>query len=145
MGFISDFKAFALKGNVIDLAVGVVIGAAFGKIVTAIVNDVIMPVISIITGGQNFDNKYIVLNASKVTVAPNTPLVEAQKAGANVLAYGHLIQSIVDFLIIAFCIFLAVRAISRLYVKKEEPAAPAISTTDALLMEIRDSLKNRNA
>ena len=145
MGFISDFKAFALKGNVIDLAVGVVIGAAFGKIVTAIVNDVIMPLISVITGGQNFDNKYIVLNSSKVTVPPNTPLVEAQKAGANVLAYGHLIQSIVDFLIIAFCIFLAVRAISRLYVKKEEAvAAPAISTTDTLLMEIRDTLKNRN-
>jgi large conductance mechanosensitive channel len=146
MGFISDFKAFAMQGNVIDLAVGVVIGAAFGKIVTALVDDIIMPVLSLVTGGRNFDNLYVVLNASEVTVDPNMTLEEAKKAGANVLAYGHLLGSIVDFIIIAFCIFLVVRAIARMYRKKEEAAAapPAVSGTDTLLMEIRDELRRRN-
>jgi large conductance mechanosensitive channel len=145
MGFISDFKAFAMQGNVIDLAVGVVIGAAFGKIVTALVDDIIMPVLSLMTGGRNFDNLYVVLGGGD-GAAGYPSLEEARKAGANVLAYGHLIGSIVDFIIIAFCIFLAVRAIARMYRKKEEVAAapPAVSSTDTLLMEIRDELRRRN-
>jgi len=144
MGFISDFKAFAMQGNVVDLAVGVVIGAAFGKIVTALVDDVIMPVLSLLMGGRNFDNLFTVLSPGSDGAGSYATLADAQKAGANVLAYGHLIGSIVDFIIIALCIFMVVRAIARLHRKKEEAPAPAaISSTDALLIEIRDSLKSR--
>lgn len=146
MGFVSDFKAFALKGNVMDLAVGVIIGAAFGKIVTALVDDVLMPLISMVTGGTNFSDLFYVLKPSKEGVSEFASLEEARKAGANVFAYGHFIQSIVDFLIIAVCIFVVVRAMGRLIRKKEEApaAAPAPSSTDTLLMEIRDELKRRN-
>lgn len=142
MSFISDFKAFALKGNVVDLAVGVVIGAAFGKIVTAVVDDVIMPLIATVTGGVKFTDKFAVLGAGKDGGTSFKTLEEAKTAGANVLAYGHLIQSIVDFLIVALFIFIAVKQIAKLYKKEEAPApAPEISSTDKLLIEIRDSLK----
>jgi large conductance mechanosensitive channel len=144
MGFVSDFRAFAIQGNVIDLAVGVVIGAAFGNIVTALVDDIIMPLFSLILGGKNFDNYYSVLNASEVTIPANMPVEEAKKAGANVLAWGHMIGSVVDFIIIAVCIFMVVRAIARAYRRKAadaDAAAPVISSTDTLLMEIRDSLR----
>jgi large conductance mechanosensitive channel len=142
MGFWKDFKAFAVKGNVIDLAVGVIIGAAFGKIVTALVADLIMPLISILTGSAGkFDDKFIVLKAVKEgDIYPS--LEKAREAGANVFAYGHFIQTIVDFLIIAFFIFIAIRFISRFKEKEEKKAAPAgPSSTDKLLMEIRDELK----
>ncbi len=142
MGFFQDFKAFAMKGNVIDLAVGVVIGGAFGKIVSAMVDDIIMPFIGVLTGGQTFADKFIVLKpANEGDVYASLDI--AKKAGANIFAYGHFIQTVVDFLIIALCIFVAVRAITRLQKHKEEaPAAPAEpSSTDKLLMEIRDSLK----
>lgn len=146
MGFIADFKAFALKGNVIDLAVGVVIGAAFGKIVTAIVDDVIMPLVSIITQGKRFDDLMVVLPNSEGVRGEYKTLAEAKAAGANVLAYGHLLQSIVDFLLIAICIFLVIRGIAKLYHKKETevllaPPPPQV----VLLEEIRDILKNRPA
>ncbi|MBL7683120.1 MAG: large conductance mechanosensitive channel protein MscL [Flavipsychrobacter sp.] len=142
MGFFQDFKAFAMRGNVIDLAVGVVIGGAFGKIVTAMVDDILMPIIGMATGGQKFDDKFMVLKAAKDGDVYNS-LSQAKEAGANVFAYGHFIQTIVDFLIIAFCIFLVVRAMTRMQKKQEEaPAAPAEpSSTDKLLMEIRDALK----
>lgn len=144
MGFFKDFKEFAVRGNVIDLAVGVVIGGAFGKIVTALVDDIIMPVISKITDGGKFTDFHWVLKPGTKGETEFKTLEEAKAAGANVLAYGHLIQSIVDFIIIAFCIFLAVRAINRLNRKKEEAAAPAgPSSTDALLMEIRDLLRQQ--
>lgn len=142
MGFFQDFKAFAMRGNVIDLAVGVVIGGAFGKIVTAMVDDILMPIIGMATGGQKFDDKFMVLKAAKDGDVYNS-LSQAKEAGANIFAYGHFIQTIVDFLIIAFCIFLVVRAMTRMQKKQEEaPIAPAEpSSTDKLLMEIRDALK----
>jgi len=148
MGFVSDFKTFALKGNVMDLAVGVIIGAAFGKIVTALVDDVLMPLIGTVTGGTNFNDKFYVLKPGKDGLNEYASLDAAKAAGANVFAYGHFIQSIVDFLIIALCIFVVVRAMGRLIRKKEEVAAvtppPAPSSTDVLLTEIRDELRRKS-
>src|SRR5689334_9066676 len=146
MGFIKDFKAFAMKGSVIDLAVGVIIGGAFGKIVTAMVDDIIMPTVGLITGkGQMFVDKFIVLRPAKEGDVYHS-LDEAKKAGANVFAYGHFIQSIVDFFIIALFIFITIRAMAALQRKQEaqkaaEPFGP--SSTDKLLMEIRDELKKK--
>jgi large conductance mechanosensitive channel len=144
MGFLKDFKSFAMKGSVVDLAVGVIIGAAFGKIVTAMVEDVIMPAIGVLTGkGQMFVDKFVVLRPAKEGDIYHS-LDEAKKAGANVFAYGHFIQTIADFLIIAFFIFLMIQFMARLKKREEEKAAiskPAeLSTTDKLLVEIRDRL-----
>lgn len=142
MGFLKDFKSFAMRGNVLDLAVAVVIGGAFGKIVTTLVNDIIMPFIGILTGGGKFTDRFLVLKPGKVGDTYAT-LAEARAASANVLAYGNFIQTIVDFLIIAFCIFIVIRTMEKM--KKKEEAAPAEppapSSTDKLLMEIRDELK----
>ena len=141
MGFWNDFKSFAMKGNVIDLAVGVIIGGAFGKIVTAMVDDVIMPSVGLVTGkGQKFNDKFMVLKPAKEGDVYNS-LEQAKTAGANVLAYGHLIQTIVDFMIIAFFIFLAIRFISRMKKEEVQSAPLGPSTTEKLLMEIRDELK----
>ena len=139
MGFIKEFKEFAMKGNVMDMAVGVIIGGAFGKIVTSLVNDVLMPVISMCTGGIDFTNLFV--NLSDDT--KYATLAAAQEAGASVFAYGQFIQNIIDFLIIAFCIFLMLKGINKLTRKKEEPApeAPAGPTQEELLTEIRDLLK----
>ena len=140
MGFIKEFKTFALKGNVVDLAVGVIIGAAFGKIVTALVDDLLMPLIGLLGDGQKFTDKFVVLKPAKDGASSFQSLAEAKAAGANVLAYGDFIQTVVDFFIIAFCIFIMIKFINRL--KKKEEAAPAgPSSTDKLLMEIRDELK----
>ncbi|MBR3433019.1 MAG: large-conductance mechanosensitive channel protein MscL [Bacteroidaceae bacterium] len=142
MSFIQDFKAFALKGNVVDMAVGVIIGGAFGKIVTSVVNNIIMPPIGVLTGGVDFTDL-------KVT------LKEAVMDGENVVSeavtlnYGQFIQDVVDFLIIAFCIFLMIKGIAALTRKKkaEDDAAPAPepepSAEEKLLTEIRDLLKNK--
>ncbi|MCE2656945.1 MAG: large conductance mechanosensitive channel protein MscL [Rubrivivax sp.] len=138
MSFFSEFKEFAVKGNVMDLAIGVIIGAAFGKIVDSAVNDVFMPVIGKLVGGLDFSNHYIALAGQ----ASNLPLAEAKKAGA-VLAYGNFITTLVYFVILAFIIFLMVKQMNRL--KREAPApapAPAPTPEDVLLLrEIRDSLK----
>jgi large conductance mechanosensitive channel len=145
MGFLKDFKAFAFKGNVLDLAVAVIIGGAFGKIITALVDDIIMPIIGKLTpGGQKFTDLFYVLTPGKTAVDYKS-LADAKGDGANVLAYGAFIQTIVDFLIIAFFIFLAIQAMSRMQRQKdEEAAAPAgPSSTDQLLMEIRDELKKQ--
>jgi large conductance mechanosensitive channel len=138
MGMISEFKQFAVQGNVIDLAVGVIIGGAFGKIVSSLVDDVIMPAIGAATGGLDFSNYFIPL-AGQTAVT----LAEAKKAGA-VLAWGSFVTALVYFVILAFIIFMAVRQINRL--KREapavEPAAPAAPAEDVLLLrEIRDSLR----
>ena len=140
MGFIKEFKEFAVKGNVMDMAVGVFIGGAFGKIVTSLVGDVLMPVISLATGGIDFTNLFVNLSDD----AKYATLAAAQEAGANVFAYGQFIQNIIDFLIIAFCIFLMIKGMNKLK-KKEEPApeAPAGPTQEELLAEIRDLLKNK--
>ena len=141
MSFIQDFKAFALKGNVVDMAVGVIIGGAFGKIVTSIVNNIIMPPIGVLTGGMDFTDLKLVL---KDAVKEGDQVVSE----AVTINYGQFIQDVVDFLVIAFCIFLMVKGIAALSRKKEEkpaePApAPAPSAEEKLLTEIRDLLKNK--
>jgi large conductance mechanosensitive channel len=134
----NEFKNFAFKGNAFDLAVGVIMGGAFGKIVDGIVNLLIMPIVSLLTQGINFDNLFLPLN-SAVTA---TNLVDAQKQGA-VIGYGAFIGILINFLILAFILFQLVKMSNRM--KKAEPPAPppAASTTDVLLAEIRDSLRKK--
>jgi large conductance mechanosensitive channel len=135
---LAEFKKFALRGHVVDLAVGVIIGAAFSGIVNSLVGDLIMPVIGAITGGIDFSNYFLPLS-SKVTA---DTLVEAKKQGA-VLAWGNFLTIALNFIIIAFVLFLAIRALNRLVrkEKEEEEKAPALSKTEQLLTEIRDQLK----
>jgi large conductance mechanosensitive channel len=138
--FIQEFKDFAMKGNVLDMAIGVVIGGAFGKIVTSLVNDIIMPGVGVLTGGLNFtDYKFVIQKG----VTDGTEVITPEVA----ITWGSFVQTVVDFLIIAFCIFLAVKAINRLKRKKEEPApaAPAGPTQEELLIQIRDLLKEQNS
>lgn len=139
---LKEFKEFAMRGNVIDLAVGVVIGAAFGKIVDSLVKDIIMPPIGMIVGKVDFANIFFVLNEGKVP-GPYATLADAQKAGAVTLNPGLFFNQLISFLIIAFAIFLVVKMINKL--KREEapaPAAPAPTPEDIeLLREIRDLLK----
>ena len=136
--FIQDFKEFAMKGNVIDMAVGVIVGGAFGKIVTSLVNDILMPCISILTGGNGYKNlKYIITPAQDAV----GDVAAVEEVAIN---YGLFIQNIVDFLIIAFSIFCALRIIMKFKKKEEEaPAAPAGPTTEELLTQIRDILKDQ--
>jgi large conductance mechanosensitive channel len=138
---LEEFKKFAMRGNVVDLAVGVIIGAAFGAIVSSIVGDLVMPVIGAVTGGLDFSNYYLPLNAA---VKTGLPLAEAKKAGA-VLAYGSFITATLNFLIIAVVLFIAIQGINRMKKKEEAgPAAPpAPTTTEKLLTEIRDHLARR--
>ena len=140
--FIEDFKAFALKGNVIDMAVGVIVGGAFGKIVTSLVNDIIMPVIALCTGSANFTDLKAVLKPEEVDAATGEVLREAVT-----FIYGMFIQNIVDFLIIALCIFMALRYTMK-FMKKEEKVeeeapAPEPTKEEVLLTEIRDLLKDQ--
>lgn len=143
MGFFKDFKAFAMKGNVIDMAVGVVIGSAFSKIVTSIVNDVIMPVFGAITAGVSFTDLKLVLSPEVVDEVTGE-VIKAEAA----LTYGNLIQNVVDFLIIALTIFIVIRVVTKagekLRKKEEEapaPEEPKGPTQEELLTEIRDLLK----
>ena len=126
MGLIKEFKEFAMKGNVMDMAVGVIIGAAFGKIVSSLVDDILMPLIGTITGGIDFT------------------ALTAEVGDAKIM-YGTFIQNVVDFLIVAFCIFLMLKGINKLNRKKEEPAeeAPAGPTTEELLADIKEILKQK--
>lgn len=136
--FLTEFKEFAVKGNALDMAVGVIIGAAFGKIVSSIVDDIIMPPIGWLIGGVDFSNLKITLPAEQIVEG-----VATQPATIN---YGLFIQNVIDFLIVAFCVFLLVKAINKLTKKKEEepPAAPpAPSAEEKLLTEIRDLMKNK--
>jgi large conductance mechanosensitive channel len=142
MGFLKEFKEFAVKGNVMDMAVGVIIGGAFGKIVTSVVNDIIMPPIGLLVGGVDFSDmkltmKKAVLDAAGEVVSP-----------AVTWNYGAFIQQVVDFTILAFCVFILVKLINSLNKKKEAPApapapAPEPSKEEVLLTEIRDLLKER--
>ena len=136
MGMMTEFKEFAMRGNVIDLAVGVVIGGAFGKIVSALVDEVIMPPIGLLIGGVDFSKLAITLKAATVDAA-------GKEVPAVVLAYGEFINAVIQFVIVAFAIFMVVKAINRLHKKPEEaPAAPPEPSEDILLLrEIRDSLK----
>lgn len=140
MKLLNEFKAFAMRGNVLDMAVGVIIGGAFGKIVTSLVNDIFMPLIGLATGGMDFTNLFLSLDGNRYET-----IAAAKEAGASVFAYGQFIQNIVDFLLVALCVFLVVKAVNR-FKKKEEaaPAAPpAPSKEETLLTEIRDILKNK--
>ena len=132
MGFIKEFKEFAMKGNVMDMAVGVIIGAAFGKIVSSLVDDVLMPLVGMVTGNVDFTGLAFQIR-------------EGEEAA--VLKYGNFIQNTVDFIIVAFCIFLMLKGINKLNRKKEEPApepeAPKGPTQEELLAEIRDLLKQK--
>jgi large conductance mechanosensitive channel len=134
MSVLSEFKAFAVKGNVVDMAVGIIIGAAFGKIVSSFVGDVIMPPLGLLIGGVDFSDLAVTLRAAEGT------------APAVVLAYGKFIQTVIDFLIVAFAIFMGVKAINRL--KREEAVAPSVppapTPQETLLTEIRDLLKEQN-
>ena len=134
MGFATEFKEFATKGNVMDLAVGVIIGGAFGKIVDSLVGDLIMPIVGKIFGGLDFSNYFIALSGQTATT-----LVEAKKAGA-VFAYGNFITVAINFIILAVIIFMMVKQMNRL--KREAPSAPPATPEDVVLLrEIRDSLK----
>ena len=151
MKFVDEFKAFIMRGNVVDLAVGVIIGAAFGKIVTALTTDLIMPPIGRVIGNLDFTNLYIPLSEKVIQAqadfATKNPgghlsLVDAQKSGP-VLAWGDFVTVTLDFLIVAFCIFLLVKGINA-FIKKQE-AAPAPTNEEKLLTEIRDLLKSRQS
>ena len=134
MGVLNEFKAFAVKGNVVDMAVGIIIGAAFGKIVSSFVGDVIMPPIGLLIGGVDFSDLAVTLKAAEGDIP------------AVVMAYGKFIQTILDFIIVAFAIFMGVKVINRL--KREEAAAPTLppvpTKEEELLTEIRDLLKSQN-
>ncbi len=150
------FKKFAFKGNVIDMAVGVVVGGAFGKIVTSLVNDLITPLISLLTGGANFSELFVILNAKGADTAAIKTIEAAKEAGFATLNYGNFIQTVIDFFIIALSIFMFVsliqkaRDISEAKKKEEEeaakaeaPAEPPKPTAEELLTEIRDLLKKQ--
>jgi large conductance mechanosensitive channel len=139
MSFMSEFREFAVKGNAMDLAVGVIIGAAFGKIVDSVVNDLVMPVVGAVFGGFDFSNLFIALGTVPEGVAMT--LAEVKKAGVPVFAYGNFLTILLNFIILAFIVFLLVKQINRLK-KQTPPAAPAAPPEDiVLLREIRDSLK----
>ncbi len=141
MGIVQEFKEFAVKGSVVDLAVGVIIGGAFGKIVDSLVADLIMPLVGRVVGGLDFSNYFIALKDVPPGVAMT--LADVKKAGIPVFAYGNFMTIALNFLILAFIIFMMVKQINRL--KREAPAAPPAATPEdvLLLREIRDALKNR--
>jgi large conductance mechanosensitive channel len=139
MGLVQEFKKFAIKGNAIDMAVGIIIGGAFGKIISSLVNDVILPPIGLLLGGTDFSSLFIPLDG-----ASHASLEAAREAGAPVLAYGSFTQSVVDFVIVTLVIFFMVRGMNSLRAKEEEkPAAPAPPSDEVkLLTEIRDALRD---
>ena len=134
MGMISEFKEFAMKGNVVDLAVGVIIGGAFGKIVSSLVDGIIMPFVGMLLGGVNFSD--LAISLQDAVIGPDGK----ETAAAVAMKYGAFLQTVIDFLIIAFVLFMVIKAMNRM--KKAEAAAPAEPAEDVLLLrEIRDSLK----
>ena len=141
-GFVKEFRDFAVKGNAVDLAVGVIIGAAFGRIVDSLVRDIIMPLVNFILGGSvDFSNKFLVLSMPEGYSGPMT-YAELTKAGAIVFAWGNFVTIIINFVLLAFVIFWMVKAIYKARNKQEEAPAPAKTPEDvALLREIRDLLK----
>ncbi|URI09539.1 large conductance mechanosensitive channel protein MscL [Aquincola tertiaricarbonis] len=142
MSFVSEFKAFAVKGNVVDLAVGVIIGAAFGKIVDSLVKDIIMPLVGRVVGGLDFSNYFLMLSSPPAGYSGPMTYEALTKAGVPLLAYGNFITVALNFLILAFVIFVMVKQINRLRLAEPAPAAPAPEPEDVkLLREIRDALK----
>jgi large conductance mechanosensitive channel protein len=145
--FLKEFEEFAIKGNAIDLAVGVIIGAAFGKIVDSLVKDVFMPVISIFTGGLDFSNKFITLGTIPADFSGPMTYEALTKAGVSLFAYGNFITVVINFIILAFIIFVMIRQINHLRRKNqtEAEAAPPTPEEVVLLREIRDSLKTNHS
>jgi large conductance mechanosensitive channel len=139
---LKEFKDFAMRGNVVDMAVGIIIGAAFGKIVESLVRDVIMPPIGLLLGKVDFSNLFVILREG-TTMGPYLTVDAAQKAGAVTFNYGMFINTCISFVIVAFAVFMLIRSINRMKRKEEEkPAAPAATPEDVLLLrEIRDALK----
>jgi len=138
---LSEFRAFIAKGNVMDLAVGVIIGAAFGNIVKSLTDEIIMPIVGAVVGDIDFSNRYFILSGD---VIEGAPLEAARQAGANVIGYGAFFSVIINFLILAFIIFMLVRYVNKVtaqFARHEEAAAPAGPTEVELLIEIRDALK----
>lgn len=146
MSFFKEFREFAIKGNMVDLAVGVIIGAAFGKIIDSLVKDIIMPLISFILGGDvDFSQKFLILSKPENYTGPET-LAALQEAGANVLSWGSFLTVVINFLLMAFVVFMLVRTINKIKsrVSEEEAAAPAADPAEVVLLrEIRDELKTR--
>lgn len=142
MGMIKEFKEFAMKGNVLDMAVGIIIGVSFGKIITSLVNDVLMPPIGLLLGKVDFGSLKIIMTKGQAAVMDGAAVITPAVAPVTI-NYGLFIQTIIDFLIVAFCIFMVIKAMNKASRKKEEaPAAPAPTPEDiALLKEIRDLLK----
>ncbi len=139
MKIIEEFQKFAVKGNAIDLAVGVIIGAAFGKIVTSLVNDIIMPPLGLLIGGIDFSNFFVTLSGGSYETVE-----AAREAGATTLNYGLFVNTVIQFLIVAWAIFLVVRQLNRLERKKDDPASPVEPPRqEVLLAEIRDLLKEK--
>lgn len=136
---LNEFKSFALKGNVVDLAVGVIIGAAFGNIVKSLVDDIIMPPIGFILGNVDFQNLFIVIKEGTLKAGPYETLKEAMEAGAVLIRYGNFANTVVSFIIVAFSVFILVKQLNRLKRSTPEPAPLTLEQT--LLTEIRDSLK----
>lgn len=143
MSFSSEFKEFALKGNVVDLAVGVIIGAAFGKIVDSIVKDLIMPVVGRVLGGLDFSNYFVMLSPPPANFSGPTTYEALTKAGVPLFAYGNFITVAINFVILAFIIFLMIKQINRLKLTASAPPAPPAAPPEdvVLLREIRDALK----
>jgi len=142
LGLVQEFKTFATKGNVADIAVGLIIGASFGKIVTSLVNDILMPPIGVLVGKVDFTNLFVVLDAQ---VFDN--IQKAKEAGAPVIAYGQFLQNTFDFIIVAFAIFMVIKGLNKLKKaeeKKVEPAEPPVPSREEILLgEIRDLLKTK--
>jgi large conductance mechanosensitive channel len=140
MALLKEFKEFAMKGNMVDMAVGIIIGAAFGTIVKSLVADVIMPPIGLLLGGVDFENLFIVLREGAEVAGPYAALADAKAAGAVTINYGAFLNTVISFLIVAFCVFILVRNMNKL--KKQEEAKPAPppkpSAEETLLTEIRD-------
>lgn len=138
-----EFKEFALKGNVVDMAVGIVIGAAFGTIVKSLVNDVLMPPIGLLLGGIDFSNFFILLKEGAAAAAPYVALADAQAAGAVTINYGVFFNSIISFVIVAFALFVVIKGMNKMKRKEEEkPAEPPKPSEEIILLrEIRDALK----
>lgn len=139
---LNEFKKFALKGNALDIAVGIIIGAAFGTIVQSLVNDVMMPPIGLALGGVDFTDLFFTLRQGAMTPGPYVTLLAAREAGAVTINVGVFLNAVISFVIVAFAVFLLVRAFNKLQ-KKEEAAPPPPSAQEVLLREIRDLLKAR--
>ncbi len=142
MSMVSEFKEFAMRGNVVDMAVGIIIGGAFGTIVKSLVEDVIMPPIGLLLGGVDFSDFFITLKEG-AAAGPYATIAAAKEAGAVTLSYGMFINAVISFLIVAFAVFMLIKGLNSMKRKEEEkPAAPAEPAEDVLLLrEIRDSLK----